>query len=81
MEIRKEEVKKLEVTERQYNLIGKLLSDHYKELSQPTETAKDLTKERQEAYKLLEQLQGEKVINRYVLKGKEWIKEDEKKVQ
>ncbi|NBV29175.1 hypothetical protein EBS02_09215 [bacterium] len=80
MEVRKEEIKRLEVTEGQYNLINRLLSDYYKELSQPTETAKDLTKERREAYKLLEQLQGEKVINRYVLKGKEWIK-DEKKVQ
>lgn len=81
MEARGEEVKKLEVTEKQYNLINKLLSDHYKELSQPTETAKDLTKERQEAYKLLERLQGEKVLNRYVLKGKEWVKEDEEKIQ
>lgn len=81
MEIRQEELKRLEVTEKQYNLLNKLLADHYKELSQPTETAKDLTKERQEAYKLLERLQGEKVVNRYVLKGKEWIKENEKKIQ
>ena len=75
MEIRKEEVKKLEVTEKQYLLINKLLTDHYKELSQPTETAKDLTNERQEAYRLLERLQGNKVINRYVLRGKEWVKQ------
>jgi hypothetical protein len=80
MEVRKEELKKLEVTEKQHNLISKLLADYYKELSQPTETAKDLTKERQEAYKLLERLQGDKVVSRYVLKGKEWVKESEKKV-
>jgi len=75
MEVREEGLKKIEVTENQYNLINKLLTDHYKELSQPTETAKDLTKERQEAYKLLERLQGDKVVSRYVLKGKEWIKQ------
>jgi len=78
MEIRKEELKKIEVTHSQFNLINKLLSDHYKDLSQPTETAKDLTKERQEAYRLLERLQGEKILNRFVLKGKEWVKVDEK---
>lgn len=78
MEARKEEIKKLEVTEKQYNLINKLLTSHYQELSQPTETAKDLTKERQEAYRLLEKLQGDKIVNRYVLKGKEWIKDEEK---
>lgn len=67
--------KNIELTKEQFDLMFRVLTNHYQYLSQPNEMAIDLTPQRKAVYDLLEHLQqySHEGVKRYKLIDGKWI--------
>lgn len=72
--------KTIELSKEQFDLIYRILNNHYQYLSQPNEMAIDLSPQRKMVYDILEHLQqySYEGVKRYKLINNKWIlvKED-----
>lgn len=67
--------KNIELTKEQFDIIKKVLTNYYQQLSQPNEMAIDLTPQRKAVYDILEHLEqyDHEGVKRYKLIDGKWV--------